>query len=99
MTHEEVQSYLKFVNEEEIKPLKFTFERENLNKLCDEMPTPGISELEEMTSDLMQKLAFAQGYLMSRGAAGCGDSGHEEAMKEGQKHLKKVRKAMGFTAP
>lgn len=98
-THEESQSYLGFVEEEIFKPLAHTIKGDNLNVVCDTNRSKAVRELEEKVSRAMQDLAWAQGYLMSRGAAGCGDPGHDEATKEAEKHLKKVRKAMGFTMP
>lgn len=98
-THEESQSYLGFVEDEIFKPLARTTKRDNLKVVCDTNSCGAIGELEEKVSRVMQDLAWAQGYLMSRGAAGCGDSGHDEATKVAEKCLKKVRKAMGFTMP
>ena len=38
-------------------------------------------------------------YLEYRGAAGCGDHGHDEALAKAQKRRKKVRRALGYTYP
>lgn len=45
-----------------------------------------------------RSVRFAQmaAYVAARGANGCGDSGHEYAMKEMQKRREKVRKALGY---
>ena len=58
-----------------------------------------IQDLERTADGLCQQYALLSGYLSLRGAAGCGDHGHEDAMKEANKKLKKVRKALGFTYP
>jgi hypothetical protein len=98
-THELGQSYLGFLEQETFNPLAFTLSRDNLKVVCDTHTGGTVQELEDMLSQSMQKLAWAQGYLMARGASGCGDSGHEQARKDADKHLKKVRKAMGHTSP
>jgi hypothetical protein len=98
-THEESQSYLGFVEDEIFKPLASTTKRDNLKVVCDTNRGEVVRELEDKVSRTMQDLAWAQGYLMARGAAGCGDSGHDEAVKDAEKRLKQVRKAMGFTMP
>lgn len=38
-------------------------------------------------------------YLGYRGAFGCGDSGHEDALAKAEKKRKALRKAMGFSYP
>jgi hypothetical protein len=98
-THELGQGYLGFLNEETFKPLELTLSRDNLKVVCDTHTGGTVRELEDMLSQSMQKLAWAQGYLMARGATGCGDSGHEQACKDADKRLKKIRKAMGYTLP
>jgi len=80
-------------------PLSSTTSRENLKRFCETHGITGVAEFERMISSAIQALAWAEGYLMARGAAGCGDSGHEDAAKHADKHLRKIRKAMGFTTP
>lgn len=46
-----------------------------------------------------QRTAWISKYLDYRGAAGCGDSGHDEAVEQANAHLKTVRKAMGYSYP
>jgi hypothetical protein len=98
-THELGQSYLGFLREETFTPLGFTLKRDNLKVVCDTHTGGTVRGLEAMLSQSMQEITWAQGYLMARGASGCGDAGHEEACKYADKHLKKVRKAMGFRVP
>lgn len=98
-THEKNESYLQSIYNESLKPLSSATSRENLKCFCDSGSTVGVAEFERMISPAIQALAWAEGYLMARGAAGCGDSGHAHATKNADKHLKKIRKAMGFTKP
>ena len=46
-----------------------------------------------------QAAAFAIGYLNERGCAGCGDNGHDDARRTGERLRKSVRRAIGFTRP
>lgn len=73
--------------------------RDSLKSLCDKLKTSEVSELETQANVWANNAIFAQGYMLARGVAGCGDDGHEEAMKKAHKYLAKVRKAMGFTVP
>lgn len=56
-------------------------------------------EIAEHLDDRIQMYSLLVEYLERRGAAGCGDSGHDEAMKQSTKRLKKVRNALGYTYP
>jgi hypothetical protein len=58
-----------------------------------------ISDLADIADGICQMVALLSGYLGSRGGNGCGDSGDTEALKDAQKQLKKVRKALGYTHP
>lgn len=48
---------------------------------------------------LAQDAAWLSAYLDQRGAAGCGDNGHEEAVKYADKRKKQIRKVLGYTYP
>lgn len=58
-----------------------------------------VQDIERQAAALAQGAAMLSAYADARGAAGCGDSGHEAAIKHAQKRLKAVRRAMGYTAP
>ena len=98
-THEEAQLYLGSINQEVFKPLSCTLDRERLKEVCNENKSGAISELETLVSRALQELAYAEGYLMARGASGEGDKGHSSGVQEGKRLLKKVRGALGFTQP
>lgn len=48
---------------------------------------------------LIQRASMLSGYLEMRYGSGCGDQGHDDAVKESNRRLKAVRKALGFTYP
>lgn len=54
-------------------------------------------ELERTLSDLCQRAARLIGYLEARGTTGCGDGGHADGVKESNRRVAKVRKALGYT--
>jgi len=56
-------------------------------------------EIAEHLDDRIQVYSRLVEYLEIRGAAGLGDSGHDEAIKHSAKRLKKVRNALGYTYP
>lgn len=62
----------------------------------------GSSEVITLQRDadaLAQFAAQLSGYLSARGASSCGDHGHEDALEEGHRVLKEVRKGLGYTQP
>jgi len=61
--------------------------------------SPALQEIAREADGIAQKCVLVSQYLCYRGACGFGDHGHDDALKEAQKDLKKVRKAMGFTRP
>lgn len=56
-----------------------------------------LQEIEREADHLAQRLAFLSGYLSRRGAAGCGDAGHDESLKHGQRVMHQTRKALGYS--
>ena len=58
-----------------------------------------IQSLSDHASNLSVIAAELSEYFDYRGAAGCGDHGHDAALAKAQKRRKKVRKALGYTCP
>lgn len=58
-----------------------------------------IQEMESAASGMAVEAAMLSEYLEYRGAAGMGDHGHEDAMKQAQKARKRIRKALGYSYP
>jgi hypothetical protein len=58
-----------------------------------------LKELSKQASYLSEQLAVISEYLDWRGGGGCGDHGHDDALKKAEKRRKKVRKALGYTYP
>lgn len=56
-------------------------------------------QIETRATALACRLFFLAAYAMHRGAAGCGDHGHEAALKAANKKFKLARKMAGFTYP
>jgi hypothetical protein len=81
------------------KALSELLDRNRLKEICQTGSISSISELEQSVDQALKELAWAEGYLMARGADGGGDSGHTVANQEGKRTLKKVRSALGYTAP
>jgi hypothetical protein len=62
----------------------------------------GMDNLQEMEREcdaLIQRASLLSTYLGARGADGCGDHGHEVALRYAQKQVKRIRKAIGYTYP
>lgn len=72
---------------------------DELEKIVNGLSSEQKQTLEDKATYLACRLFFLSGYLLRRGAAGCGDSGHEDSMKVGQKKLKKARKVAGYLRP
>ena len=65
-------------------------------------PVKDRSELTEVISDLdahIQGAVRLLGYVEQRYGNGCGDQGHADAVKESNRLVTKVRRALGFTHP
>lgn len=58
-----------------------------------------VQQAERWLSQIASTAGDRAAYLMKRGAAGCGDSGHDDAIKYAGLRLKAVRKALGYTYP
>ncbi len=58
-----------------------------------------VSNIERCLSNVITGASYLVGYALARGAAGCGDGGHETGVKEGKSLQKRVRKAMGYVRP
>lgn len=58
-----------------------------------------LSEMSDYLTNRATLLAELAEYLDNRGGNGCGDSGHENAMKKAQKERKRIRKALGYSYP
>jgi hypothetical protein len=58
-----------------------------------------LQDLERELSALACTAGRCAKYLMLRGAAGCGDHGHEAAAKAAEKISKPLRKALGYSYP
>lgn len=56
-------------------------------------------ELEQKATALACRLFFIAEYADRRGAAGCGDHGHYEAVSKANRKYKKARKLAGFSIP
>lgn len=63
------------------------------------MSTPELVEFSDSCLGFAAILAELSEYAMYRGAAGCGDHGHEKARKKAEAQAKRVRKALGYTYP
>lgn len=54
------------------------------------------SKLEREADNLAKMAAFLSGYLAARGGSGCGDCGHESAIKTAEERQDKVSVALGY---
>lgn len=70
-----------------------------LNELEETERDTVMQDIERVVSQTATKAALLSGYLCARGVSGCGDAGHENALGHGQKRVRKVRKALGYTYP
>lgn len=69
-------------------------------KLVPALPE-GVTIQDIDTNATAQAVQFATlaAYAAYRGGAGCGDHGHEAAMKAAHKAEKRIRKALGYSYP
>lgn len=65
----------------------------------DAMPSAQRGELARELDAITQRAAFASGYANHRYGNGCGDQGHDDAMGNARRTLKRVRKVLGYTYP
>lgn len=73
--------------------------RDEWNAAVGAMKTSELQELESAANKMVQDCAQLSAYLSSRGAAGMGDGGHEDALNRSKARLKHVRRALGYTHP
>ena len=70
-----------------------------IEKHIDSLSSVERGELAEELSGQIQRLVWNWGYMESRYGSGCGDQGHRSAVKNANRVLRQVRKAMGYTYP
>jgi hypothetical protein len=58
-----------------------------------------IQEMESVASGMAVQAAMLSEYLEYRGAAGMGDHGHEDALRQAQRARKRIRMAIGYSYP
>ncbi len=58
-----------------------------------------LHDVERELSSILQRTALLHSYVSNRFNTGCGDQGHEAAVKRANKELTRIRKAMGFSYP
>lgn len=68
-------------------------------KTVDAMTPEQRGQMSDMLDAIAQKCARAAGYVSHRYGCGCGDHGHNSAVKNANKVLSGVRKALGYTLP
>jgi hypothetical protein len=70
---------------------------------CGYFPPPQTrARMEDVVNELdaiIEHAARPRGYLEMRHGNGCGDQGHASAVKESNKLVAKIRKALGFVQP
>lgn len=71
----------------------------DLQAMADRLTGEDKRQIEETLSGLVQMAAWKWAYINERYGSGCGDQGHDDAVKEANRVLTKVRKAMGFAYP
>lgn len=67
--------------------------------LVKELDNSEIQKIDSMAMSESVICAMLSTYLGHRGSNGCGDDGHEEAMKQAEKMRKRARKAVGYSYP
>ncbi len=70
-----------------------------LEPFCDSTTPEQIRNCRETLEMVLQAAAWKHGYLSHRYGDGCGDQGHADSVKEANRTLREVRKALGFTMP
>jgi hypothetical protein len=61
------------------------------------MKSSELQEFERWLTSVSERAARLAAYVGARGANGCGDQGHERAVREQNRTAAKVRKALGYT--
>ena len=70
-----------------------------LEQLAEGLTPAELQEAETVAAYMAVGAAKASAYLLMRGAAGCGDHGHDDANKKAKKAEKKARQLIGFSYP
>jgi len=71
----------------------------DIERICDGIAGRDAQEIGRTADWMAQRAAFLSAYADARGASGCGDSGHDRAIRTAQKQLKAIRKTLGYTYP
>jgi hypothetical protein len=71
----------------------------NWDEVWNQIPISQQQEVASLATSVAILCAQADEYANFRGVAGCGDHGHDKAIKEANKKAKKIRKAIGFSYP
>lgn len=71
----------------------------DFQKYVEEMQKEDLDETRRLLEGIAERCAFLAGYLDERYGYGCGDQGHEKAVKTGNKHSRAVwMKVFGYNA-
>ena len=71
----------------------------SFDELVGRLTVEELRDLVQYADTLLQRLAWKAGYLEARYGCGCGDQGHDAAVKNANKWLRGVRKAIGYSLP
>jgi hypothetical protein len=65
--------------------------------LVEQLKPEALGDMVRELDGLIERAARLRGYVDMRYGHGCGDQGHESAVKESNKLAGKIRKSLGFT--
>ena len=68
-------------------------------ELVKALPSSEMLELSRWLDSVSEGAARLSAYVEARGGSGCGDSGHDRAVKAQNRRAAKVRRALGYTFP
>lgn len=71
----------------------------DLQETVNPMTMEGRRKIIDELDAVIQRAARIRGYVDMRYGSGCGDQGHVAGVKESNKLVNKIRKALGFTYP
>lgn len=63
------------------------------------LPPNAQGEIDRAAGDAAVRYAMLCTYAMYRGGAGCGDHGHDEALKRARRIRRRLRRVLGYTYP
>lgn len=98
-TRKEVLNLIQSGKVEQAAALLLSIPRRDWENLIGNTKESGWQDLEHHLDGLAQNASMLSEYLGQRGSYGCGDHGHEDALKAANSKLKKIRQAMGYTHP